>query len=914
MNETMNRYVVKRGKDRIGLVGGRMVWAQTLAVLALSLTLFPCVEAAGQGMASAETNVLRARLQNGLRVVIVRNTLAPTVTTMVNYLAGSNETPPGFPGTAHAQEHMMFRGSPGLSADQLAEISAAMGGTFNADTQQTVTQYFFSVPADDLDLALHIESVRMRGVLDTNKLWDEERGAIEQEVARDHSNPFFLFYIKLLAALYQGTPLENSGLGTRPSFNRTTGAMLKKYYDEWYAPNNAVIVIVGDVEPQQALAQVKDLFGDIPSKKLPPRPVVHLQPVKPQNMNIPSDFPFGVVAISFRMPGTNSPDYAASEVLSDVLNSQRGTLYALVPEGKALFSEFDFESLPQSGLGIALAGYPKGANSAELMSEVREILANDLKNGVPDDLVTAAKLHELTQNELQKNSLFGLASAWSQAVAVEGRSSPEDDVRAIQRVTVADVDRVARQYLSLNRTIMATLPPQPSGKPVSRNTFGGAESFAPKHVKLVPLPAWAASALARLTVPHPTTDPVVSALPDGIKLVVQPETVSNTVSVYGHIKNNSDLETPKGQEGANDVLSQLFSFGTTTLNRIEFQKALDQIGANESAGADFSLQVLANQFNRGVELLADNELHPALPERAFRIMQQQEARFVAGQLQSPQYLAHRALDAGLYPTNDPTLRQATPSTVSSLTLGDLKNYYSHTFRPDLTTIVVIGKVTPESARTAIEKCFGAWMVSGKKPDTTLPAVPLNRPTATTVPDKSRVQDAVTLAETLGITRFSPDYFALRLGNEVLGGGFYASRLGQDLRENSGLVYYVSSSLNAGKTRTIYTVTYGCDPPNVYKARAVVGRDLKSMQTAPVSDHQLDETKAMLIRQIPLSESSVDSIAGRWIALSDLGLPLDEPIIEAHHYLELTPQQVQAAFAKWIRPTDLVQVVQGPNPQ
>jgi zinc protease len=223
-------------------------------------------------------------------------------------------------------------------------------------------------------------------------------------------------------------------------------------------------------------------------------------------------------------------------------------------------------------------------------------------------------------------------------------------------------------------------------------------------------------------------------------------------------------------------------------------------------------------------------------------------------------------------------------------------------------------VTPEAAKSAIEKYFGVWTATGEKPETVLPAVPMNHSTATTVPDRSRVQDAVTLAETLGVTRFSPDYYALRLGNEVLGGGFYASRLGQDLRENSGLVYYVSSSVDAGKTRTVYTVSYGCDPPNVYKARAVVLRDLKLMESAPVDDHQLNETKALLIRQIPLSESSVDSIASGWIALSDLGLPLDEPIIAARHYMDLTPPQVQAAFARWIRPSDLVQVVQGPNPR
>src|SRR5712692_12116575 len=106
------------------------------------------------------SDITRATLKNGLRVVIVRNTLAPVVTTEINYLVGSNEAPEGFPGMAHALEHMMFRGSPGLSSAQLSNLIAAMGGNFNAATQQTVTQYFFSVPASDLEIALNVEAVR----------------------------------------------------------------------------------------------------------------------------------------------------------------------------------------------------------------------------------------------------------------------------------------------------------------------------------------------------------------------------------------------------------------------------------------------------------------------------------------------------------------------------------------------------------------------------------------------------------------------------------------------------------------------------------------------------------------------------------------------------------------------------------
>ena len=227
-------------------------------------------------------DVVRATLKNGLRVVIVRNTLAPVVTTQVNYLVGSNEAPAGFPGTAHALEHMMFRGSPGLSAAQLSTIAAAMGGDFNADTQQAVTQYFFTVPAEDLDIALRIEAIRMRGILATQKIWTLERGAIEQEVAQDLSNPQYVFYSKLLEAMYAGTPYAHDALGTRESFDRTTGAMLRNFHRTWYAPNNAILVIVGDVEPDVTLATVKRLFEGIPRRPLPPRPAVHLPPLAPR--------------------------------------------------------------------------------------------------------------------------------------------------------------------------------------------------------------------------------------------------------------------------------------------------------------------------------------------------------------------------------------------------------------------------------------------------------------------------------------------------------------------------------------------------------------------------------------------------------------------------------------------------------
>ncbi len=858
--------------------------------------------------------VLRATLDNGLRVVIVRDTLAPVVTTEINYQVGSNEAPEGFPGTAHAQEHMMFRGSPGLSAGQLANISASMGGNFDADTQQTVTQYFFTVPTEDLDVALHIDALRMAGVDDSEADWSQERGAIEQEVAQDLSNPQYVMYTRLLEALFTGTPYAHDALGTRPSFDKTTSAMLKHFHETWYAPNNAILVVVGDVQPDHVLQEIKRLYGPIPRRKLPARPPVKLAPITAETIHMNTDSPYGVAAVAFRFPGYESPEYATGEVLADVLSNHRGRLYDLVPAGKALDAGFDLQAFPQGGLGVAYAVFPRGADSDALLNALKSRLQEILEHGVSADLVAAAKRQEKSALAFQRTSISGLANTWSQAVAVEGRNDPAEEMDAIERVSVQDVNRVARRYLNLDHEVAAVLTPTVSGQPVAAKGFGGKESFAPAKVEPVTLPPWAANALQRLNVPASVVNPTVYTLDNKLKLIVQPETTSGTVSVYGQVRNQPGLEAPERQYGIDKVLDQLFDYGTTTLDRMAFQKSLDNIGAIESAGTDFSLQVLAKHFDRGIELLADNELHPALPAQALKIVRGQSAKAMAGELQSPDFLVHHALRAALFPTGDPARREPNPEAIARLTRDDVLAYYHKVFRPDLTTVVVVGDVEPAHARDVIAQYFGNWKnPASPQPRTILPSVPDNKPATVFVPDASRVQDKAILAESLRITPKDPGYYALELGNHVLGGGFYATRLYQDLRQRSGLVYTVESQFQFGRERSVYFAEYACDPDNMTKARVIIQRDLQAMRTEPVKPGELRQAKALLLRELPLNESSYQHVADGLLARSRLGLPLDEPVIAARRYVALDARQVQQAFAKWLRPGDLVQVTQGQSP-
>jgi zinc protease len=889
-------------------------------LLGLGLAIGNCGTARAADASSAATqmqqgDVTRATLDNGLRVVIVRDALAPMVTTQITYLAGSYETPAGFPGTAHALEHMMFRNSKGMTGAQLNEMTGKMGAENNAFTTNDATQFFFVAPAQYLDVLLKIESVRMRGAQLTDKDWGLEKGAIEQEVSRDISDPGYLAFERAEKILYAGTGYAEDALGTRPSFDKTTGAILQKFYNHWYVPNNAILVIAGDVDPQATLARVKELFGPIAKGEVPVRAPIRLEPFKPQTIAKSTPDATGTVQFMYRMPGQQSKDYAAMQVLMDVLNNARSSLSDLAAQGKVLSADAGNQPFAHGGIGIIEAGFPKGGDSKQTQDYLDGVINDLLKNGVPADLVESAKRQERAQFEFSKNDAMDLAETWSQALAWQGLDSPREALDQILAVTPADVDRVAREYLKPDQRVTVVLTPNPNGKrPPNSNGFGGTESFASNDKLDAPLPEWASKALAKLEIPHWTLDPVKMPLANGITLIVQPTHVSKTVTVYGRVDSNEDLQAPMGQEGVGRLLGSLFDYGTTTLDRSAFHKALDAIAATESGGSSFSLAVPSANFDKGMQLLADNELHPALPQKAFTVQQQTLAHTLAGELQSPRYKMFRALDKGLLPAGDPALREATPKTVDSLNLQDVRNYFTQVYRPDMTTIVVVGDVTPDQAKAEVEKYFGTWQATGPKPDVILKPVPVNAADYIVVPNAYASQDQVFMGQMMDLNLHNPDRYALQLGNEVLGGNGFASRLMVDVRVNHGFAYGAGSFMDFDRSRSTLYVYYGSDADRVKPVDQLVVKNIDEMRDTPVKADELQNAKQAQIRSIPLEVSSVNAIARSLLDWSIKDEPLDEPMVAAKHYLDLTAQQVQDAFKKYVQPAKLVQVVQGPAPK
>lgn len=856
--------------------------------------------------------VVRTTLANGMRVIVVPDRLAPVVATSLNYLVGSTDSPPGFPGTAHALEHMMFRGAEGLDRDQLSELGGLLGGAYNASTAETLTQYTYTIPAGDLGLVLRIEAGRMRGLTLSEADWTQERGAIEQEVSRNLSNPIYNATAAVQAALFAGTPNEQNALGTRPSFDKTDAALLRRFYDDWYAPNNAILVIAGDVDPQAVLTMVRQAFEAIPSRPLPAHAALPtLSPIGSiAPLNIPTNLPYVAAGLAFRMPGLRASDFATADILSDVLASRRGALYALVPAGRALAAQFQFQAKADVGLGLAFISLPSGSDPAPALEDLRRVLADAAGGAIPTELVEAAKRQERAQLAFEADSISGLARAWSRAVAVAGMTSPDDLAQAYADVTPDAVRQLAQKLLDPSQAVTMVLTPRPASAPAAQAKFGSPETPGVVPESAVVLPDWAAAALATAPSPDPARPPVVSVLPNGLRLIVRTEAVSPTVSVFGRVREVSDLQQPPGQDGVAALVGRLFDEGSAARGRLAREQAMDDIGAQHSVGFGFSLRALNGQFEAAMDLLADAELHPAFPQAAFEVSRRQLAQSLAKLPETPDYQAGEALEAALVPAGDPALRHPTPETVMAVSLADVRAYYEATFRPDQATIVVVGDVTPEDARRVVEATFGSWQAAGPTPAIDLPPVGVNAPSEVRIADAGRLQDAVTLAETVTLPVTHPDRYALILGNSIMGGDF-SSRLYRDLRVRTGYVYTVGSSFDWSRTRGRYTVSFGADGADVPKAEALIRQNLVAMQTIPVSASELARAKAQVLRRLVMQGASVGAIASSYLRLAELALPLDSQERAAGLYQALSAEEIRRAFATWVRPEGLVQVVKGP---
>ena len=879
-----------------------------LAILT-GLILFPGIAAADPAVSNS---VVRETLANGMRVILLPNKLAPVATTIVMYGVGSDDDTT--PGVAHATEHMLFRGTDSVSAGQLSDIAARMGAQYNAQTSNEFTLYWFKLPSAYVNVALHIEADRMTHAALRAADWATERGAIQEEIRAQESLPGYAIGLKLRSVFFNGTPFANSVGGTVDSFQKMTSDNIKNFYATWYHPNNATLIVSGDIDAGQTLKTVHALFDSIPAAMLPARAPIQVAPLAATTIEDTMDFPVGFAALSYRLPGSTDPDYAASLVLGQVFDSGRSALADLSAQHKVLAALSIANAYPETGVDFLVTIPVQGATTQNALSLVSGIVDDYRTNGVPADLIEAAKTRLIAERAFSQASISGLGFAWAEADS-HRQTSPDAVYDAISQVTAADVNRVLTKYFDHTHQVSLIINAKPSSTMAHPDANAGIENVSYTPSKDEPLPEWAAIALKTpLHAPADDTNIVRHRLTNGLRIAIRQESAAPAVIVSGFIRNDPQLYAPLGKDGVSMVVSSLLPWGTTTYDRKAYQAQLDAVAASVTLGTSFSLTVPSKDFDRGMQLLADGLLHPAFDPQAFMIVKEDTLQSVIVDNALPSEKADLASRQALYPPGDPRRRDITATTVSSISLNDAKRYYRFAYRPDLAEIAVVGDVAPAQAERVVQQYFGVWKSAGKPPTFQYPNIKTKTPKAMSVTVKSatNTQSDVTLKQVLHLRGTDNDYVPLLLANTILSGEGTGSLLFANVRTRLGYVYSIDSDLSVKPEGAEFTISFASEPRNVDHAESAALAIIKQLQRSPLPLVELQRAKASLVAKRVLPLDSYSGVAEDMLSGDDGGAfaRMSDRLFWSA-LLQTTPAQVEHAMRR-IDAGRFVRVVVAPS--
>ncbi len=407
-------------------------------------------------------------LPNGLKILLVEEPKAPVVTVQVWYRAGSRNEITGKTGLAHLTEHMMFKGTPKYGKGEFSRIVAKNGGTENAFTGKDFTAYFESLSSDRLGLALELEADRMTNLLLDAKEFQLERDVVKEERRlRTEDDPQSLVVEALYAAAFMAHPYQSPVIGWMSDLNQLERKDAVAFYKRFYVPNNAVLVIVGDIDPKKTLQKIQATFGKVPKGfPAPPFRIVEPEPSGERRIVIKKEAQLPFIIAGYRTPNYDHPDHYALSVLTNILTSGKSSrLYrALVYDKKlALDTGGDYESLSADPDLLYVYGVPPPGVSLHLLEEALFAELERLKT----EPVGERELQK-AKNQIEAGFIMGRDSNFYRAMQIgtaeavgAGYAYQESYVENIRKITAEDLMRVAQTYLTEDRRTVGILIPQP---------------------------------------------------------------------------------------------------------------------------------------------------------------------------------------------------------------------------------------------------------------------------------------------------------------------------------------------------------------------------------------------------------------------------------------------------------------------
>ncbi|MFT7133201.1 MAG: zinc protease [Cyclobacteriaceae bacterium] len=805
-------------------------------------------------------------LANGLTLVLHEDNSDPLVHVDVTYHVGSAREQVGKSGFAHFFEHMMFQGSDNVADDEHFKLVAEAGGTMNGSTSSDRTNYYQTVPSNQLEKMLWLEADRMGFLLGavTQEAFENQRETVKNERGQSYDNrPYGLLSERVGEALYPvGHPYSWSTIGYIEDLDRVDVNDLKQFFKRWYGPNNAVVTIGGKFDEAQVLAWVEKYFGGIPrgpEVAMPEKPLLTLEADRYISMDDNVALP--LLYMAFPTVYRFHPDEAPLDVLMYVLGvDETSLLYKNMVKNQIAVqaqASHGCQELACSFTVLALPNPASGKTLADLEQIIRDSLVEFGERGVQQVDLDRVKMDIASGMIYGLESVAGKVSSLASYETFTGQPDyTEADIARYENVTVADVMRVYNQYIvGKSAVIMSILPREQEVLAAAPDSWQ-----RPPRVLSKSSPAMAASSSAvavdnfdRRIMPPSGANPL-PVLPTiwrattaaGIAVLGAENKETPTTALRLRLsvgQRNETLDTL----GLASMTAAMLNESTLKSSNEELSNRLQLLGSSVSFGVDnnytqVTVRSLSRNLDETLAIMAERLLAPRFDPQEFERLKNQTLQSIEQTKKQPATSADVAYQLLLMGDENPVayLNMGTADTVAKLTLEDVKAFYGTYYAPSIAKLVVVSDL----AQADIEKKLGvldSWR--GAKPDVAklLPFPPASKTKIYLLDNPGAAQSEIRIGQSALPYDATGDFYRLGLANYPLGGAFN-SRINMNLREDKGYTYGAQSGFAGEKDYGLFTASAGVRTDSTAASVAEFARELKDFQRDGVTAEELSFVK------------------------------------------------------------------------
>ena len=863
------------------------------------------------------------KLDNGLTVILHKDNSDPLVHIDVTYHVGSAREQLGKSGFAHFFEHMMFQGSKNVADEQHFKIVTQSGGNLNGTTNTDRTNYYETVPKNQLEKMLWLESDRMGFLLDsiTEEKFEIQRATVKNERGQNVDNrPYGRLNETINQMIYpRNHPYSWPVIGYIPDLNRGTVTDLKVFFSRWYGPNNAVLTIGGDIDEMQTLVWINKYFGELkagPQVNNIPKKLTSLSENRYYSFSDNVSLP--LLYISFPTVYGMHEDEAALDVFSNIIgNGPTSLLYKnLVKSGVAvqagashpcqeLSCKMNFYALPNPQKGLALAQIEQIINDTLLEFEERGVNEDDL-------LKTKVSIETGTIYGLQ--SVSGKVSTLAHFQTVLGNADyTQEQVSRYNKVSKEDVMRVYTKYIKGKGAAILSIYPEKQKHVIAKQ-----DNFILPDITNPPVNESLdieilknRSSFDRTVIPKSGANPQIDIpelwrtnFQNGLKIIATKNSETPTISLLLSIEGGPLLD-PINKAGLASFTASLMNEGTTNYTKEELSNELAKLGSDISINASgrnttISVNSLVKNLDATLLLMVDMMFNPAFNQNDFDRVKNQLIQGIEQGAKDPKTLASRALKQVTYGLKNRIglPNQGTIDTVSAITLNDIKHFYSKYFSPTNSSLVIVGDINKEQVLPKLE-----YLKSWKGNDYIIPAYndfPEVTPNKIYLVDLPNANQSVINYNRRAMTYDATgDYFKATLMNYPLGNAFN-SRINLNLREDKGYTYGASSRYTAGKTLGRFNAGASVKKEHTLDAMIEIEKELTNYKKNGLTGNEVDFMRQAISQNEALSYETPSKKSAFLRHVLQFDLPINYNVIQNEIINSITINQLNDIAVKELR--------------